>query len=438
MKILKLESENIKRLTAVEITPSGNLVEITGRNGNGKTSVLDSIFWALSNAKHIQDEPIRRGAKSAVVRLHLGDGDDVRLLVTRKFSRPKSGAAYASQLVVEAADGQVLAKPQAVIDALIGELSFDPMAFCRMKPDEQAKMLRGLITGVDWLALDAADREDYTARTEVNRRANAARTEAQSLFAPPGTPDEFLTAGNIAGQLKDAQEHNAGIDLRKGEKRHAENIARGLYADAGKAQAEAESLRKEADRLDALAQQLREDAERQADAADAIEIGEPIDTAPLMEQFAKIEETNAAVRAKKRKAELLQIAIKHEEESERLTQAMAARKEQREQAIKDSPLPVAGLAFTDNGVTLDGLPLEQMSDAAQRQISVSIAMALNPELRVARIRDGSLLDRNAMAHLAELADKHDFQIWVETVESGRPGAIVIEDGHIANSGGADD
>ena len=43
MKILELRAENIKKLVAVEIKPDGNIVEITGKNGAGKTSVLDSI-----------------------------------------------------------------------------------------------------------------------------------------------------------------------------------------------------------------------------------------------------------------------------------------------------------------------------------------------------------------------------------------------------------
>src|SRR3989337_2937510 len=62
MKILKLTAENVKKLRAVEITPTGELVEVTGRNGAGKTSVLDAIWWALAGTKHIQAVPIRTRA----------------------------------------------------------------------------------------------------------------------------------------------------------------------------------------------------------------------------------------------------------------------------------------------------------------------------------------------------------------------------------------
>ena len=73
MKILKLTCENFKKLRAVEITPKGELVEICGKNGAGKSSVLDSIWWALEGTKHIQAMPIRKGADKARIRLDLGE-----------------------------------------------------------------------------------------------------------------------------------------------------------------------------------------------------------------------------------------------------------------------------------------------------------------------------------------------------------------------------
>src|SRR3989304_7739112 len=87
MKILKLTAENVKKLRAVEITPTGELVEITGRNGAGKSSVLDAIWWALAGTKHIQAVPIRKGATKARIRLDLGE-----LIVERGFTPAGAGA----------------------------------------------------------------------------------------------------------------------------------------------------------------------------------------------------------------------------------------------------------------------------------------------------------------------------------------------------------
>src|SRR5262245_51448409 len=85
LRIIELRAENLKRLVAVTITPKGDLVQITGRNGQGKTSVLDSIWWALGGAKNIQGQPIRKGQERAFVSVKLG-AETVKLVVTREFT----------------------------------------------------------------------------------------------------------------------------------------------------------------------------------------------------------------------------------------------------------------------------------------------------------------------------------------------------------------
>jgi len=60
--------------------------------------------------------------------------------------------------------------------------------------------------------------------------------------------------------------------------------------------------------------------------------------------------------------------------------------------------------------------------------SIAIAIAANPKLRVLIVRDGALLDDDSMKIVAEMAEANECQIWLETVASGRPSAVVIEDG----------
>ena len=58
IKINKLEIENVKRIKAVKIEPTKNGLTIVGGNNNqGKTSVLDSIAWALGGDRY---KPYRR------------------------------------------------------------------------------------------------------------------------------------------------------------------------------------------------------------------------------------------------------------------------------------------------------------------------------------------------------------------------------------------
>lgn len=80
MKIVKLQAENFKRLRAVEIVPKGAVVEISGKNAQGKSSVLDSIWAAVGGKDMSPAAPIRAGENSAKVSVDLGE-----LVVTRTW-----------------------------------------------------------------------------------------------------------------------------------------------------------------------------------------------------------------------------------------------------------------------------------------------------------------------------------------------------------------
>jgi len=100
MKIVSLKSKNVKNLKAVEITPEGNTVILTGKNGAGKSAVLDSILYAFSG-KSIPTKPIRNGEDNAKVEIDCGD-----FTVTRTFG--KKGNA----LKIETKTGDIKKSPQ--------------------------------------------------------------------------------------------------------------------------------------------------------------------------------------------------------------------------------------------------------------------------------------------------------------------------------------
>lgn len=82
MKISRLEIENTKRIKAVTLEPAENgLTVIGGRNNQGKTSVLDSIAWALGGDKYRPSAAKREGS---VIPPYLHIEMDNGLIVERK------------------------------------------------------------------------------------------------------------------------------------------------------------------------------------------------------------------------------------------------------------------------------------------------------------------------------------------------------------------
>ena len=128
MKIIHLQVENFKRLKAIDITPEGSVVKITGKNAQGKSSVLDAIWGALGGGKALPTEPIRQGETQARIRVELDD-----LVVTRTFT---PGNSY---LKVETKDGASYKSPQAILDKLVGRLSFDRCSSPRPMPKRNGR-----------------------------------------------------------------------------------------------------------------------------------------------------------------------------------------------------------------------------------------------------------------------------------------------------------
>jgi len=428
LKIVQFNAENIKRLVAVEIRPDGNLVEITGRNGQGKTSILDAIWWALDSNKVVQSKPVRDGADSGYVRLDLGD-----YIVTKKF-KVKGDDEFTTTLTVENRDGAKYGSPVELLKTFLGDLTFDPLAFSRMKARDQVMALRAMVPGFDFAANDAANDADFKARTDVNRTVRDLTARIEAIQVPESAPTERVSASSLLAELQSAMEHNEHIEKER--RRRG-----GLDAKIAQLRDANDARRDEIKRLEqrivdtkngiAAAEQAIEELNDELDGVkDNVE---PIDTTPIRERIASAEEMNRLVDRHAEREALKRQAADAQARSDELTKVMEERKAAASKAVREAKLPVPGLELTEEAVLLNGVPFNQASDAEQLRVSIAVAGAMNPRLRVIRVRDGSLLDDDAMATLRAYADENDMQIWIERVDSSGKVGVVIEDGMVAGA-----
>ena len=99
--------------------------------------------------------------------------------------------------------------------------------------------------------------------------------------------------------------------------------------------------------------------------------------------------------------------------------------------IKAAKFPIEGLGITDECVIFNNKPFSQLSTGEQIRISTAIAMALNPELKIILIKDGSLLDAEGTKAIMDIAKDKDYQLWIEKCADEKgPLGIYIEDGEI--------
>jgi len=429
MKILRFTAENIKKLKVVSITPAGAIVEITGPNGSGKSSVLDAIFYALGGAKDIPTQPIRRGQTKAHVALDLGD-----ITVIRKFSKDTG-----TSLVVEAKNGARYPTPQRMLDELLGKLTFDPLAFSRMEPKKQLEQIRSMVKlELDIDQLDRDNSSDFEKRTELNREIKSLDAQGFGFTFPDDTPAEEIDISKLADELEAISNKNAAIVNERTRRTNTELAIQLRIRDAERIRIDKARIEREIDVLVSRAAELEAEAKEIDDSGDRMRnelnslpgIPPELDSSEIRTLMSQAQAINQAVGRKKQQLAIFASAKARRAKVDELNEAMAARTNAKQKAIAEAKMPIDGLSFGDGEVVYNDLPFSQASAAEQLRISVAVAMAANPKLRVLRIEDGSLLDENNMKILAEMAAAADYQIWVERVDTTGKVGIVMEDGSV--------
>jgi len=432
MKIISLQAENFKKLHAIEITPDGNFVQITGRNGQGKSSTLDAIWVALAGIGVAPKQPIRKGAEAARIRLDLGE-----IKVTRHFKAAEDGA-YTTSLTVESAEGARYPSPQKLLDTLLGAMSFDPLAFSRMDAKSQFDALRKFVPEIDFEAIDRAQLGDYQKRTEINRRLKDAKASAEGIRVADTAPVQQIDESALVAKLKEAGDHNSDVTMRQANRQTmaAQIDTREKGCDDIRAQIIDLEEQIQA-KKDLLERTITAIEEARTKLKNAPPLPALIDTAAVAAELNTARANNQrfaewAADSKKR-TELRALAKKLDAESTELTKGMEQRLKDKQAAIAAAQLPIACISFGDGAVLLGDVPFDQASDAEKLRASVEMAMAANPKLRVIRIRDGSLLDEDGLRLIAEMADARDCQVWLERVDGSGKVGIVLENGEIKAS-----
>lgn len=424
MRIIELTAENFKRLRAVTITPKDNVVEITGDNGEGKSSTLDAIWALLGGKDAAPDKPIRTGQESATIMATLGEGDEVKFKVTRRF-RLKEGVPYTTDVIVESGEGARHSSPQGILDALVGSLCFDPLAFTRLPDKDQIAALRAFVPDVDFAEFEGLNRRDFDLRTEVGRRIRDLKGQLAAMPEVAGDVPEEVDVRALEAKLGEAATHNAEIARRKANREAVDTRLKDHGHRAAHLRRQAAELIEQAEVEEAHYATLN------AQIASAEALPEPIDTDEVQRKLAEGRRDNEMIIHANRRRGVEANIESAELESTDLSAAIEKRKDAMAAAVAAAKMPIDGLGFAtgdDPIVTLNGEPFAQASQAEKIRASVAIAAAMNPRLRVARIMDGSLLDKRSWAALEAYAKEHDLQVWIETVQQHGSAAVIIQDG----------
>lgn len=480
MRLVEFAVQNVMKIKFAHIKPKGNVIVVGGRNGQGKSSLLQAIGFLLCGGELMPSDVIRTGQKTATIVGQIGP-----FKVTRYFNRKESDEGrnsnrYMTKIKVEGPHGEEYPRRQELLEMLLEQLSFDPLAFLRMDTKQQFATLKSMGTfEIDVDALDAEQAIDYEVRREARYHAEAitARLKATLTVVCPackgtGETVKVIEAGTIvkaaktstteceqckglgaippelpaatgdpkalAEQLQTAAGHNAGVERAIAEKKRLEALAADVASKASELRNQARALLERATALDGFTvgitmtkkQSVDCQCSRILEEASSVVIGEMVDTAEVSKQLG---EAMAAAKAVEQRKAIEALQVEHVAGWAAWTEVndrMKVRKDERAAAMQAAKMPIEGLALGLEEVYYKEMPFNQASGAEQIRVSLAIGMAANPKLRVLRFMDGGwdMLDEDSQALVRAELEKNNFQLWAEHVGTKGAMSVVMEDG----------
>ena len=412
MKITSLQIENVKRVKALRLEPSPQgLTVIGGRNGQGKTSVLDAIAAALGGAKKMPSRLTRDESLSpAALRVELDNG----LVVERK----------GKNATLTVTDPTGIRHGQTLLDSFVNQFALDLPAFQNAPPKEKATaLLETLGIAAQLAEYDRREKAKYDDRTAIGRLADAKEKYAQELPEYPDAPDDPVSVSELILAQQAILQRNAERQA------HRDQTARlrdqhSLWTErAAKAREEL-----------ANAERMLSECSAALAEAEASEQTPMESTAELEQAIASHEAINAQVSANVAKALAHDEARQYRQQYDDLTIEIDKLRLERLSLLDGCKLPLPELTVVDGELVYRGQRWDCMSGSEQIRVGIAVAAAMKPECRFVLVDKLEQLDTDTMSELDEWLKEHDLQVIATRVTANKEECtLLIEDGLPAGS-----
>lgn len=400
MKISKLEIENVKRVKAVSIEPTQNgLTVIGGRNNQGKTSVLDSIAWALGGDKF---KPTSARRDGSVVPPYLHVEMDNGLVVERKGEN-------SSLKVIDPAGRK---GGQQLLNEFVEQFALDLPRFMEQSAKEKANVLLRIIGVEEQLKkLDYDEATTFNRRREVGRIALQKQKYAEELPLYPDVPKEPISASELILRQQD-------ILAKNGENQRLRNECAGMVRRRDELTAKLAELQSE---LDALLPKLETAAKTTAELVDE-------STDEIRESLLNIEKINTKVRANGERERAEIEAEQYKKDYDALTAEIEDLRAARTKLLDNADLPLPGLSVVDGELTYNGVKWDCMSGSDQLKTATAIVRRLNPKCGFVLLDKLEQMDIDTLREFGQWLESEGLQAIATRVSTGDECSIIIEDG----------
>lgn len=407
--INKLEIENVKRVKAVKVEPAKTgLTVIGGKNRQGKTSVLDSIAWALGGDKYKPSQAQRNGSVLP---------PNLRLVLSNGLIVERTGKNSSLKVI----DPTGKKGGQQLLNEFVEQLALDLPKFMQSTSKEKANTLLQIIgVGDKLVELERQEQEIYNKRRTIGQIADQKKKYAKEQPYHTDAPKELVSASEL---IKQQQE----ILARNGENQKKRENLRNIEIQVQDIQRQIDDLAKKMDELNArhLAALTNLETARKS----AIDLHDE-STEELERNITNIEEINRKVRANLDKDKAEEDAQEYSRQYDSLTTEIENVRQTKTDLLKGADLPLDGLSVVEGELTYNGYKWDNMSGSDQLKVSTAIVRKLNPNCGFVLLDKLEQMDLDSLNEFGQWLEQEGLQAIATRVSTGDECSIIIEDGYV--------
>lgn len=433
-KLANVRIKNVLGIEELELTPEGNVVEIKGHNGSGKTSTCEAIKDALGLSDY--SSLLRDGEEKGEVVLDLGE------LIVKKTHK-QNGETLTVKGRVGGTDAMSnISSPARVLKSLVNKNSVDPVRLLTAKPKDlldavlgalpmvvDADTIEELVEGIEGVPEVDTEKHALVAIAElvkaiteerrvINREVSSAKTSAEQLSAT--LPEVIETVEEIEAQIEENKKLSESVRNRvRLEKRKIEKSYDGQISEleekvtsaeeaveAAKlallhARAELDNLVcRKGDEIEEAVEEIYKEADQLQD------INQDLNN--------QLSQVNVHINTKRQVEQWLDKAKTLESSSELCSSALKGLQDYKEDLCKD--LPITGLAISDGRLMMNGIPFETLNTAERIKLVVELAKLSAGDIGIVVIDNSEHLDKETYKQFLAEAKKTDLIFIVARVD----------------------
>ena len=402
MKINKLEIENVKRIKAVKVEPKANgLTVIGGNNNQGKTSVLDSIAWALGGERYKPSQATREGSViPPTLHIVMNNG----LVVERKGKN--------SALKVTDPNGQKAG--QQLLNEFVEQLALDLPKFMEASGTEKAKILLQIIgVGPQLAQFEQQEEELYQERLYIGRTADQKEKFAKEQPYFADAPKDLISASELIRQQQEILARNGENQIKREQLHQLEQKYQRINEQMTALLAEQKQVENDLETARKSALNLNDES-----------------TEELEQNISNIEEINRKVRANLDKEKAEDDAKTYRDQYNSLTKDLEDVRDKKAQLLNSAELPLPELSVKEGELIYKGQKWDNMSGSDRLKVSTAIVRKLNPNCGFVLLDKLEQMDMKSLQEFGEWLEAEGLQAIATRVSTGDECSIIIEDGYV--------